>query len=293
MRTARTAIALLLCVGFALAATACVEPASGSANRDGMGANNTSSGDMNAAANMAGGEDRIIVSAYHSQEKINSALGLHCFIVPGDNGALPLVLSTPVDDGSLDVEDFIIGAGEETMTPVCAKLIPFPGEHEKSTIVLIGNFGDIGGAPETVDIVGQLTGSDGTSLRGARADVTPLGAGTELVWAERYAPDEPGFSGDCPGGTAQVIQLVWSSGVKGAGGEDFGEDSANALTFELENGESASPMVLVDDDSDNYMVACLGATSPASAVSVSAEAFADLGGNTNPAGSVRVVEHEQ
>jgi hypothetical protein len=177
------------------------------------------------------------------------------------------------------------------VTPECATLKPAIEPLERRTVLLIGDFG----TPQfrAVEVVGILEDTDGNEITGLRSeDVTPLADGPFLLLAERYLPDNPGLDGECPPGTAQVVQLVWNGGVTAPGNNPLGEAQRQAVSVRFEDGSTVEPIALRDDDpdADNFVYACLDAASPTVEVSVAAGFFADPGNDANPATSATVID---
>ena len=67
-----------------------------------------------------------------------------------------------------------------------------------------------GETPLRVEVTGPLLTIDDEPLLGlSTEDITPLEDGPRVILAERFAPETPGLAGECPDGTAQVVQLTW------------------------------------------------------------------------------------
>ena len=142
-----------------------------------------------------------------------------------------------------------------------------------------------------MEVTGPLLTLNGEPLLGlSTEDITPLEDGPRIVLAERFAPDTNGLAGECPNGTAQVIQLTWEGGVTGPGNAALGEEQRLGTLMLLEDGATVNPLALVDDDPDNHVLACLAEDSPAQLVEVHAGLFHDPGDDANPATQVVVID---
>ena len=142
-----------------------------------------------------------------------------------------------------------------------------------------------------MEVTGPLLSFDGESLLGlSTEDITPLEDGPRVVLAERFAPDTNGLAGECPDGTAQVVQLTWEGGVTGPDNAALGENQRLGTMVLLENGSTVNPLALVDDDPDNHVLACLAEDSPAQWVVIHAGLFHDPGDIANPATDSEVTD---
>lgn len=211
--------------------------------------------------------------------------------VAGDDG-MPVVFSTQLQVDSVVPESFLVVRSDgESVVPNCATLNPAMEPLEQRTVLLTGDFGTFGETPLRVEVTGPLLTFDGQSLLGVSTeDITPLEDGPRIVLAERFAPDTYGLVGECPDGTAQVVQLTWQGGVSGPGGAALGEDQRLGTSVLLEDGVTVNPLALVDDDPDNHVLACLAEDSPAHSVEVRAGLFHDPGDIANPATQAEVTD---
>ena len=233
-----------------------------------------------------------ILSAYHGLDQLPLAARRLCgFNVAGDDG-MPVVFSTQLQVDSVVPESFlVIRSDGESVVPNCATLHPADEPLELRTVLLTGDFGTFGETPLRVEVTGPLLTVDGESLLGlSTEDITPLEDGPRVVLAERFAPDTNGLAGECPNGTAQVVQLTWEGGVTGPDNAALGEDQRLGTFVVLENGYTVNPIALVDDDPDNHVLACLAEDSPAQLVAVLAGLFHDPGDIANPATDIEVTE---
>ena len=83
-----------------------------------------------------------------------------------------------------------------------------------------------------MEVTGPLLTIDGESLLGlSTEDITPLEDGPRVVLAERFTPETPGLAGECPDGTAQVVQLTWEGGVTGPANAELGRTNASGLWY--------------------------------------------------------------
>jgi len=233
-----------------------------------------------------------ILSAYHGLDQLPLAASLLCGSnVAGDDG-MPIVFSKQLQVDSVAPESFlVIRSNGESVVPNCATLHPADEPLEQRTVLLTGDFGTYGETPLRVEVTGPLLSFDGESLLGVSTeDITPLEDGPRVVLAERFAPDTNGLAGECPNGTAQVIQLTWEGGVTGPGNAALGEEQRLGTLMLLEDGATVNPLALVDDDPDNHVLACLAEDSPAQLVEVHAGLFHDPGDDANPATQVVVID---
>ena len=256
------------------------------------GADGTTGGDSDSATPQGQPQNSSILSAYHGLDQLPLAARRLCgFNVAGDDG-MPVVFSTQLQVDSVVPESFlVIRSDGESVVPNCATLDPANEPLEQRTVLLTGDFGTFGETPLRVEVTGPLLTSDGESLIGVSTeDITPLEDGPRVVLAERFAPDTNGLAGECPDGTAQVVQLTWEGGVTGPDGAALGEDQRLGTRVLLEDGATVNPLALVDDDPDNHVLACLAEDSPAQSVEVHAGLFHDPGDVANPATQVGVLD---
>jgi hypothetical protein len=240
-----------------------------------------------------GDEGPRILEFYYGLDMLPPLANLLCMnmVVAGQDGA-PVTFSVQLDGASVDPSDFIVEtATGERVTPDCATLRPAVEPLELRTVLLIGTFGTADSQPRAVEVVGVLQELNGAEFGGLRfEDVTPLEAGPDLVLAERYLPDNPGIGGECPPDSAQVVQLVWGGGVSGPAATPLGEPQRLGVSIQLEDGTTVQPTALVDDDPDNFVIACLDASSPAVEASVAPGLFHDPRDDPNPATTVTVTD---
>jgi hypothetical protein len=265
------------CVAAASLVVACAPVASPSAAAEG--------------ADRPAATDARILSAYYGLDALPANASVACLRrVTGEDG-MPVTFSVRLDAATVAAEAFAVETAEGALvTPLCATLRPATEPLERRTVLLAGAFGSPDAPPRAVVVVGGLADVAGRSLVGLRSiAVTPLEAGPSLVLAERFEPDAPGLTGECPTGTAQVVQLVFEGGVTGPQGAALGEPQRTGIRVTLENGERATPVALADDDPDNFVLACLDVVAPAVRVDVDAGLFHDPGDDANPATAVDVV----
>ena len=233
-----------------------------------------------------------ILSAYHGLDQLPAVASVLCgFNVAGDDG-MPVVFSTQLQVDSVVPESFlVIRSDGESVVPNCATLHPADEPLEQRTVLLTGDFGTFGETPLRVEVTGSLLTFDGESLLGlSTEDITPLEDAPRVVLAERFAPDTNGLAGECPNGTAQVVQLTWEGGVTGPANAALGEDQRLGTWVLLEDGATVNPLALVDDDPDNHVLACLAEDSRAQWVVVHAGLFHDPGDIANPATHAEVAD---
>lgn len=249
--------------------------------------------DDNGGADAAdrGGEGGIL-SVYYGLDALPAAANLLCGGAVAGQDGVPVTFSVQLVADSVAPEDFAVEtASGSLVVPDCATLAPATEPLELRTVLLTGNFGTPEEQPRAVEVVGVLQDVDGNELTGLRSeDVTPLEDGPSLVLAERYLPSNPGVGGECPPGSTQVVQLVWTGGVTGPAGSPLEEPQRTGVSVLLEDGSTVVPVELADDDPDNFVYACLDAASPAVEVNVASGLFHDPGDDPNPATSAAVLD---
>lgn len=232
-----------------------------------------------------------ILSAYHGLDQLPAPIVRLC---PGTlslrQDGMPVTFSVQLEPDSVKPEAFAVTlTSGDVVKPRCATLRPADEPLENRTVLLAGPFGSGEMPPTAVEVVGELRDVQGRSLKGRRTQqITPLASGPSLLLAERFAPDTPGLAGECPAGTAQVVQLTWEGGVTGPDGADLAEAQRTAITVTLSDGTEVIPAALADDDPDNFVHACLDTAVEARSVSVSAGHFHDPGDDANPETGVEV-----
>lgn len=233
-----------------------------------------------------------ILEVYYGLDMLPLLANVLCMGPVAGQDGVPVTFSVQLEGTSVAPEDFAVEtATGQRVTPDCATLAPATEPLERRTVLLTGTFGTPEAQLRAVEVVGVLEDLDGNEISGLRSeDVTPLEGGPGLVLAERYLPSNPGIGNECPTGTTQVVQLVWGGGVTGPAGAPLGEAQRLGVSVGLENGSSVQPISLADDDPDNFVYACLDATSPAIDVRVAAGLFHDPGDDANPATSVTVID---
>lgn len=233
-----------------------------------------------------------ILSVYYGLDELTRAANLLCASPVAGLDGVPVTFSVQLDGATIAPGDFAVETDTgERVTPDCATLAPATEPLELRTVLLAGTFGTPEAQPRAVEVVGVLQDLDGNEITDLQSeDVTPLEDGPGLVLAERYLPTNPGIDGECPAGTAQVVQLVWGGGVTGPDGIPLGEPQRLGVSVRLEDGNAVEPIALADDDPDNFVYACLDAASPAIEVTVLAGLFHDPGDDANPATSAPVVD---
>jgi hypothetical protein len=198
----------------------------------------------------------------------------------GQDG-MPVIFSHPVDNATLQTEDFVVITADGTITvPFCVTLAPATDPGELRTVLLMGEFGTAGeNPPVMVEVVGIiLSGSgdpDATSLaegrpalnfNGQTIEVTPLEAGPFLVYAEQVAQDQwirATRGTPCPSdGLVQVLRVAWAGGVTKPGGDDV--DAVEQAQYNVLLADEAGakqllkPFALGDlGDGDNHHLLCL------------------------------------
>ena len=233
-----------------------------------------------------------ILEVYYGLDSLPALASALCGSNVAGQDGVPVTFSVQLDGASVAPEDFAVEtATGELVTPDCATLAPAVEPLELRTVLLTGTFGTADArlhAAEVVGVLEDLNGNEVTDLRSE--DVTALEDGPGLVLAERYLPTNPGLDGECPTGTAQVVQLVWGGGVTGPAGAPLEEAQRLGVSGQLEDGSTVQPIALGDDDPDNFVCACIDAASPAVEVSVAAGLFHDPGDDANPETGATVID---
>ena len=134
-------------------------------------------------------------------------------------------------------------------------------------------------------VSGHLPLEGGADGLGLAVGVTPLEAGPSIVLAMSYPGG--GRDRDCPEGTSQVVEVVWSGGVSPGPGQTP-ESHREMYSVTTVAGE-VKPIALGDvGDNDNYERLCLGTDSPALRVSAAENILQDPRGDLNPPNSLNV-----
>ena len=226
-----------------------------------------------------------ILSAFYGLDKLPLPILRLCPLKRslGADG-MPVTFSVQLDHDTVKPEAFAVTTSTgKVVKPKCATLRPADEKLENRTVLLAGTFGTIEAQPTAVEIVGDLRDAQGRSLRGLRSErITPLEDGPSLLLAERFSPETPGLSGECPSGTKQVVQLTWEGGVTGPKGSELKEPQRTAVEVTLRDGSKVTPTALADDDPDNFVHACLATPVEATSVAVKAGYFHDPRDDANP-----------
>lgn len=231
-----------------------------------------------------------ILSAYHGLDELPRRANIFCGTdVAGEDG-MPITFSSQINGETVAPNAFVVETSSGNFAiPLCATLRPAFEPLENRTVLLIGPFGTADSPPVSVEVVERLEDVAGNSLVGLKINsITALESGPSLVFAERFAPDQSGLEGECPGETEQAVLLTWEGGVTGPQSADLSEPQRAGMTILLENGDRVNPIHLGDDDPDNHVIACLTESSPAISVNVQAGLYYDPGDDANPETSVNV-----
>lgn len=198
----------------------------------------------------------------------------------GQDG-MPVIFSHPVDNATLQAEDFVVITADGTITvPFCVTLAPATDLGELRTVLLMGEFGTDGeNPPVMVEIVGDILSGSGdpdatpvaagqpaVNFIGQSIEVTPLEAGPFLVYAEQVTQDQwtratRGTS--CPSdGLVQVLRVAWAGGVTKPGGDEVDDVVREQYSVMLADDDGVeqtlTPFALADlGDGDNHHLLCL------------------------------------
>lgn len=154
----------------------------------------------------------------------------------GGKDGMPVIFSHEVDFSTLQAGDFKVKTRTgQTGEITCITLAPADDEGEHRTVLIAGNYGSIEDQPAHVKVVGNILSKDNTlNFKGISTVVTALEEGPSLVLAEtvpeqewelgkQASPLPFGGGSGCPGGTKQVVRVVWAGGVTKPGGEEIDE----------------------------------------------------------------------
>ena len=172
--------------------------------------------------------DASILSAYFGFDNgVNIAQNAGCDPYMGFQDGMPVVFDVEIDQDTLGPSDFEVtfrtaGGAIARVAPRCVGLPPAGDEPEDRTVLMVGQFG-AGDTVLRVEVVDELHDEDENDLEDLFIDdVTPLGRGPEMVYAEVLPPsewtlDEADSGLECPLGTTQIVQAnrgscggVWS-----------------------------------------------------------------------------------
>jgi len=214
-----------------------------------------------------------------------------CPEAPGRDG-MPVtfsrrVVGSGIQAARVDAAAFtVVTRSGQRKTPVCASLRPAAGPGQRHTVLLVGDFGDpVDDPPVRVAVTGHLPLDGGADGHGLAADVTALEAGPSIVLAMGYPAR--GREGDCPEGTRQVVEVVWSGGVVPGPGQTP-ESHREMYSVTTKAGE-VRPIALGGlGDDDNYEWLCLDTESPAVRVSAAGGILQDPRGDLNPPTALNV-----
>lgn len=214
-----------------------------------------------------------------------------CPEAPGMDG-LPVtfsrrVIGSGIQGARVDAAAFtVVTRSGQQKTPVCASLRPAVEPGERHTVLLVGDFGDpVDDPPVQVVVSGHLPLEGGADGFGLAVDVTPLEAGPSIVLAMGYPVGGRDF--DCPEGTSQVVEVVWSGGVVPGPGQTP-ENHREMYSVTTETGKVKPIAVGGVGDNDNYERLCLDTESPATRVSAAEGIMQDPRGDLNPPTSLNV-----
>ena len=219
---------------------------------------------------------------------------------------MPVIFSHEIDVTTMQPGDFSVQRASGDMGEIfCVTLAPADDHGELRTVLLAGEYGDLGDPPVQVTITGNILSIDNTlNFKGARVDVTPLAEGPTMVWAERVPQDEwalgkeatplawGGGSG-CPEATKQVVRVTWAGGVTKPGGNEA--DDVERVQYQVdvlrEDSTQAvvTPFAIADlGDGDNNHALCLDVAGTPRAVHFPAGYMTDPNEDLNPETTVSV-----
>lgn len=253
----------------------------------------------------AGGGPAQLLSAFFGLDnKIPLRANGLCWGAAGLDG-MPVIFSTEIDPTTLQAGDLLVTKESGAKGHVhCVTLVPATDAGELRTVLLIGEFGHADTDPPLrVEVIGHIHSIDrALDFKGAAVAVTPLEQGPTLVLAERFDPSHPhkGLNvrrtrgSACPvNDTLQAVRVVWSGGVKLAGGNEPGmaERGLYRVTVQAQDGSLrvVAPLALADlGDGDNNHLLCLDTTDKPVAVAFPAGVLTDPNDDLNPATSVKL-----
>ena len=188
---------------------------------------------------------------------------------PGKDG-MPVVFSQEIDPTTLEPYDFKIRTAKDEYFDVdVVTLRPAIEAFELRTVLLIGDFGDYpDNEPVEIEIIGELLTRSGQNYKGQKVNVTPLGKGPYLSYAEYFELDDnypyvsEGKGCDCPKDeTEVVVRTVWAGGVRALNGNELGDNELKNFTIILANEKDTlqvTPFKIADlNDNDNNIDLCI------------------------------------
>jgi hypothetical protein len=251
------------------------------------------------------GQGELIAANYGSADLPQNLGTLVCPEAPGRDG-IPVHFETEVN-GPVYPEDFVVrGEGGDIRPVLCATFDPSDDIGDRRSILLVGEFGDAGNQPVSVEVVGEIWSTDFTvSYQGAYVDMIPLEAPPGLILAEvvpeaEWDLDNPGtpvpWGGGtgCPSqGTQQVLRVAWGGGVRAVGGAEVTPQEWLRYTVAMRTANGAivfvRPFAVGDlNDGDNNHELCLNLQGTPLAVRFPAGLLIDPNNDVNEATSISV-----
>jgi hypothetical protein len=238
------------------------------------------------ARNQTRGSDPIVTAYFVLDNKLGK--GAAARVCPGGAGldAMPITFRHQIDLRTLSPRDFSVTTRSgRQLTPICATPKPADDSNEDRTILLVGKLGDVPSDPPVrATVVGRLRDRRGDSLQGSSRRVIPLGAGPRIVLAFSL----PAAGSRCPAATAQVLQVVWDSGIRRPGGREVGPRQWRRYKVGLRRADgherTVTPIAVTDlFDNDNFHELCLAQTGRPLWVSMAAHTVQDRNADVNHA----------
>ena len=262
-------------------------------------------GQQGAAYAPPANQGELLAANYGSAHLPDALGGLVCPEAPGRDG-IPVHFETEVS-GPVYPGDFIVRGENGEIRPVlCATFDPSDDIGDRRSILLVGEFGDAGDQPVSVEVIGEIWSLDFTkSFQGAYVAMTPLEASPALILAETVPQEEwdldnPGtpvaWGGGtgCPSeGTRQVLRVAWGGGVLAVGGTEVTarEWGRYTIAVRARNGriKFVQPFAAGDlNDQDNNHELCLNVEGQPLSVRFPAGFLQDPNNDINEASRIRV-----
>ncbi len=258
-----------------------------------------------------GREAKLLSAFFGLDNALPNALNQFIHREMGGNDGMPVVFSHELDVDTLQAGDFKVTTESGKLgRMVCVTLAPADDLGEWRTVLLAGEFGNLGNQPVKVEIVGNLLSKNGeVNFRGLSVPVIPLEDGPSMVMAkvipevEWEVEKEPtglplGGGSGCPPETKQVVRVTWEGGVtkpSGAEIDDVERQLYKVVVLNEDGSTSAvTPFAIADKrDGDNNHRLCLDVEGAPQSVSFPAGHVTDPRRDLNPETFVEVISPEK
>lgn len=199
----------------------------------------------------------------------------------GDEG-MPVVFDTQVRADTLEPSDFrITSASGAIHTPTCATLAPADEPDELFTVLLAGPLGTDSDRPVAVEVVGELSATDGRFLGGLSiSEVMYFESGVTLALG---FVDLAGSLCASRGSTVEVA-LAFTGGVTAFANQELDDDDLAGFRILGADSAESTPLAFDDlGDGDNHVVLCVPEGVRPRRVELSPNTVFDPTNNPNPA----------